>query len=159
MNRIDRPVIIWLLSGCLLIFVMVVVGGITRLTHSGLSMVEWHLFMGAIPPLNEVDWQIMFDKYKQFPEFKELNYDITLDEFKFIFFWEYIHRLIGRILGIVFIVPFIYFLIKKRLSRRLIIQSSAMFVMGGFQGFLGWYMVKSGLVKDPHVSHFRLAMH
>jgi cytochrome c oxidase assembly protein subunit 15 len=159
MSKVDKPIVVWLLSGCFLVFLMVVVGGITRLTHSGLSMVEWHLFMGAIPPLSEVDWQAMFAKYQHFPEFKELNYDFGLQEFKSIFMWEYIHRLIGRLVGIVFIIPFIYFLIKKRLTSKLKLQSILMFVMGGLQGFLGWYMVKSGLVKDPHVSHFRLAMH
>ncbi|MBL4625061.1 MAG: COX15/CtaA family protein [Flavobacteriales bacterium] len=138
---------------------MVVIGGITRLTHSGLSMVEWHLFMGSIPPMNEADWISTFSKYQQFPEFQELNYDFTLEDFKSIFWWEYLHRMIGRLLGIVFIVPFIYFLVKKRLDNKLIKQSAVMFCMGGFQGFLGWFMVKSGLVNDPHVSHFRLAIH
>lgn len=138
---------------------MVVVGGITRLTHSGLSMVEWHLFMGSIPPLNNADWIDTFAKYQQFPEFQELNYDFNLEDFKSIFWWEYIHRMIGRLLGIVFIIPFLYFLIKRKLSNKLIKQSVVMFLMGGFQGFLGWFMVKSGLVSSPHVSHFRLAVH
>jgi heme a synthase len=155
----DTPILIWLLSGCLLIFIMVVVGGITRLTHSGLSMVEWHLFMGSIPPLNETDWLSTFAKYQQFPEFQELNYNFTITDFKSIFWWEYLHRMIGRLLGIVFVVPFIYFLIKKKLDATLIKQSIVMFSMGGFQGFLGWFMVKSGLVNDPYVSHFRLAIH
>ncbi|MBT6440580.1 MAG: heme A synthase [Flavobacteriales bacterium] len=155
----DTPILLWLLSGCLLIFIMVVVGGITRLTHSGLSMVEWHLFMGSIPPLNQADWIDTFTKYKEFPEFQELNYDFKLDDFKSIFWWEYIHRMIGRLLGFVFIIPFSYFLVKRKLSKRLIKQSVVMFFMGGFQGFLGWFMVKSGLVSDPHVSHFRLAIH
>ena len=138
---------------------MVVVGGITRLTHSGLSMVEWHLFMGSIPPLNHADWIDIFKKYQQFPEFQELNYDFKLDDFKSIFWWEYIHRMIGRLLGIVFIVPFSYFLVKRRLSKKLIKQSAVMFSMGALQGFLGWFMVKSGLVDKPDVSHYRLAMH
>lgn len=155
----DKPVIWWLLSGCFLIFLMVVIGGITRLTHSGLSMVEWHLFMGAIPPLNDAEWQNVFEKYQQFPEFKELNYQFTLDDFKSIFFWEYLHRLVGRLIGLVFIIPFIIFLIQKRLNKKLIWESIILFTMGGLQGFLGWFMVKSGLVKDPHVSHFRLALH
>ena len=155
----NTPILLWLLSGCFLIFIMVVVGGITRLTHSGLSMVEWHLFMGSIPPLNNADWIDTFAKYQQFPEFQELNYDFNLEDFKSIFWWEYIHRMIGRLLGIVFIIPFLYFLIKRKLSNKLIKQSVVMFLMGGFQGFLGWFMVKSGLVSSPHVSHFRLAVH
>lgn len=157
--RGKKSIMIWLLSGCLLVFVMVVVGGITRLTHSGLSMVEWHLFMGSIPPLTQADWVETFEKYQQFPEFKELNYQFTVEDFKSIFWWEYIHRMIGRLLGLVFLIPFLYFLITKQLSKALIKKCLIMFCMGGFQGFLGWFMVKSGLVSEPHVSHFRLATH
>ena len=115
-----KSVIIWLLSGCALIFLMVVIGGITRLTNSGLSMVDWKLVVGMIPPLNEQDWITTFDKYKQFPEYQEVNYMFTLDEFKAIFFWEYIHRLIGRLVGLVFIIPFFYFLIKNKIEGKLI---------------------------------------
>ncbi|MCB0400563.1 MAG: COX15/CtaA family protein [Flavobacteriales bacterium] len=155
----NRPVILWLLSGCLLIFIMVLVGGITRLTHSGLSMVDWNLFMGAIPPMNEVEWQETFDQYKQFPEYQQVNFTFSLEEFKSIFFWEYLHRLIGRLIGMVFIIPFVYFLIRKRLSGKLIRQCLLILAMGAFQGFLGWWMVKSGLVDNPDVSHIRLATH
>lgn len=155
----NRPVIYWLLTGCLLIFIMVLVGGITRLTNSGLSMVEWNLVMGSIPPLNEAEWLIAFEKYKQFPEYQIVNYHFTLEEFKPIFFWEYLHRLLGRLVGLVFIIPFIYFLFKKMISKELLPKLLLLLFMGGFQGFLGWYMVKSGLNKDPDVSHFRLAMH
>lgn len=155
----NRPVIYWLLTGCLLIFIMVLVGGITRLTNSGLSMVEWNLIMGSIPPLNEAEWLIAFEKYKQFPEYQMVNYHFTLEEFKPIFFWEYLHRLLGRLVGLVFIIPFIYFLFKKMISKELLPKLLLLLFMGGFQGFLGWYMVKSGLNKDPDVSHFRLAMH
>lgn len=154
-----RPVIYWLLTGCFLIFIMVLVGGITRLTNSGLSMVEWNLLMGTIPPLNEAEWQIAFEKYKQFPEYQMVNYHFTLEEFKPIFFWEYLHRVLGRLVGLVFIIPFIYFLIRKMISKELLPKLLLLLLMGGFQGFLGWYMVKSGLNKDPDVSHFRLAMH
>jgi len=155
----NRPVIYWLLTGCLLIFIMVLVGGITRLTNSGLSMVEWNLVMGSIPPLNEAEWLIAFEKYKQFPEYQIVNYHFTLEEFKPIFFWEYLHRILGRLVGLVFIIPFIYFLFKKMISKELLPKLLLLLFMGGFQGFLGWYMVKSGLNKDPDVSHFRLAMH
>ena len=155
----NKAVILWLLSGCLLILLMVIIGGITRLTHSGLSMVNWNLFMGAIPPLNDLQWQETFELYKQSPEFKKINFNYTLSDFKSIFFWEYLHRLIGRFLGLVFIIPFIYFLIKKRLSKKLILQSIVLFCLGALQGAIGWWMVKSGLVERPDVSHYRLAVH
>tara|TARA_B100001287_G_scaffold273374_1_gene276687 strand:+ start:13977 stop:14975 length:999 start_codon:yes stop_codon:yes gene_type:complete len=155
----NRSVILWLFSGCFLIFVMVVVGGITRLTNSGLSMVDWNLFMGAIPPLNEAEWEKTFDLYKKTPEYQKINFNYTLDNFKFIFFWEYLHRMIGRLLGLVFIIPFIYFLIKQKLNKKLILQSSILFVLGSLQAFFGWWMVKSGLVDRPDVSHYRLAVH
>jgi len=155
----NKAVILWLLSGCLLILLMVIIGGVTRLTHSGLSMVNWNLFMGVIPPLNEFQWQETFELYKQSPEFKKINFNYTLSDFKSIFFWEYLHRLIGRFLGLVFIIPFIYFLIKKRLSKKLILQSIVLFCLGALQGAIGWWMVKSGLVDKPDVSHYRLAVH
>jgi len=158
-NNPHKSVIIWLLTGCLLIFLMVVIGGITRLTESGLSMVDWKLFMGMVPPLSEQDWIETFNKYKQFPEYQEVNFMFTLEEFKAIFFWEYLHRFIGRILGLVFILPFIYFLLAKKIKGKLFKQSLIILVMGAFQGFLGWWMVKSGLVDNPDVSHYRLAIH
>ena len=155
----NKAIVIWLLSGCSLIFIMVLVGGITRLTNSGLSMVNWSLFMGAIPPLNDIQWQETFDLYKQSPEFKKINYDYTLSDFKYIFFWEYLHRMIGRLLGLVFIIPFFYFLFKKMLPKKLLFQSLLLFCLGALQGAIGWWMVKSGLVDRPDVSHFRLAIH
>jgi len=158
MNK-NKSIIIWLLSGCALIFIMVVVGGITRLTDSGLSMVKWNLFMGAIPPLNETEWKETFSLYKSYPEYQKVNFNFTLSEFKYIFFWEYLHRMIGRLLGLVFIIPFIYFLIKKRLNKKLIIQTSILLLMGTMQGAIGWWMVRSGLVNNPDVSHYRLAVH
>lgn len=158
-NKQNNSVVIWLLTGCLLIFLMVVIGGITRLTHSGLSMVDWNPIMGFIPPLNEADWNVAFEKYKLYPEYQLVNSHFTLEEFKSIFFWEYLHRVIGRVIGLVFIIPFIYFLIRKRLSKKVIFQSLILLAMGGMQGFIGWWMVKSGLVKDPDVSHYRLATH
>lgn len=155
----NKPIFYWLISGCFLIFLMVIIGGITRLTNSGLSMVEWKLIIGTIPPLNETQWLETFEKYKQFPEYQIINTHFNLEEFKSIFFWEYLHRLLGRIIGIVFIIPFIYFLIKRKLQKKLIYQCIILLLMGSLQGFFGWWMVKSGLVKDPDVSHFRLATH
>lgn len=158
-NTLDRRVVKWLYSGIVLISLMVIVGGVTRLTQSGLSMVEWKPVVGMIPPLSENEWQNEFELYKQTPEFKLNNSHFSLREYKSIFFWEYVHRLIGRIIGIVFFLPAIFFLLKKKFNRRMKIKVVLIFVGGLFQGFLGWYMVKSGLVKDPHVSHYRLAAH
>ena len=153
----NKSVIIWLLSGCFLIFLMVIIGGITRLTDSGLSMSTWKL-LGGTPPLNLVEWNAAFDIYKATPEGK-MNAHYVLSDFKYIFFWEYLHRMMGRLLGFVFIIPFAFFLIKKRLSKKLIIQSCILLIMGASQGLIGWWMVKSGLVNKPDVSHFRLAIH
>src|SRR5688572_25205728 len=158
-EKSSRPIIIWLLSGCLFIFSMVVIGGITRLTGSGLSITEWNVIMGAVPPLNEQQWNEAFEKYQQIPQFQKLNYHFTLSDFKKIFFWEYLHRLIGRLIGLVFIIPFVYFQVKKRMSRQLTRQALLLFVLGGLQGFLGWFMVKSGLTERTSVSHIRLAIH
>ena len=138
---------------------MVVVGGITRLTHSGLSISNYKLISGTIPPMNQVEWQEAFDLYKQYPEYQKLNNHFSLQDFKDIYFWEWLHRFIGRFIGMVFIIPFLYFLIKKQLSKSTIKKSILLLSLGGFQGFLGWYMVKSGLVERPDVSHYRLALH
>lgn len=159
LNKTLKPIIVWLFSGCFLIYVMVVIGGITRLTHSGLSMVEWNMIVGSKPPMNDADWQIPFDKYKLTPEYQQVNYHFTLEEFKSIYWWEYIHRFLGRLIGIIFLVPFIYFWIKKKLDRPLFKKLLLILILGGFQGVLGWYMVKSGLNKEPRVSHYRLAAH
>ncbi|MCF6349790.1 MAG: COX15/CtaA family protein [Flavobacteriaceae bacterium] len=156
----DKQLITWLIIGCLLITTMIIVGGITRLTHSGLSMVTWKPVTGFIPPLNELEWQIEFTKYKTSPEYIKKNYHFSLDEFKEIFFWEYVHRLIGRILGLVFFFPFLYFLIKKKIkTKKLRNNLWVIFFLGALQGFVGWFMVKSGLVDNPAVSHYRLATH
>ena len=161
MKKDNKPVIIWLLSGCLLLFIMVVVGGITRLTNSGLSMTDWHLVTDTFPPLSQEKWEQAFEEYKKFPEYQKINIhnDFTLDDYQFIYFWEWFHRFIGRIIGLVFIVPFVYFLIKKRLSSETIRKCIVLLGMGGFQGFLGWFMVRSGLIDNPDVSHFRLSLH
>jgi cytochrome c oxidase assembly protein subunit 15 len=160
MNKKDHKyVIYWLLSGCALIFLMVVIGGITRLTHSGLSISNYKLISGAIPPMNQTEWEAAFDLYKQYPEYQKLNYHFTLEDFKSIFFWEWLHRLIGRVIGLVFIIPFLYFLVRKQLTKPTLLKSIILLALGAFQGFMGWYMVKSGLVDRPDVSHFRLAAH
>lgn len=161
MKNKNKSVIIWLLSGCLLLFVMVVVGGITRLTNSGLSMTDWHLVTDTFPPLTEEKWSQAFEEYKKFPEYQKINIhnDFQLEDYKFIYFWEWFHRFIGRIIGLVFIIPFVYFLIKKRLSSETIKKCVVLLGMGAFQGFLGWFMVRSGLIDNPDVSHFRLSLH
>lgn len=138
---------------------MVLIGGITRLTHSGLSMVRWEPVTGVIPPLGEDAWISEFEQYKKFPEFQKINRNMTLPEFKRIFFWEYLHRLLGRLTGLVFFIPFMVFIRQKRLSKSLKTRLWIIFLLGGFQGFLGWYMVKSGLADNPDVSHYRLAAH
>lgn len=159
MSQKSKPVIIWLFTGAILVFIMTAIGGITRLTESGLSMVDWKLIMGAIPPLTEEAWQHTFEQYQQFPEYQITHAYFTLSDFKSIFFWEYTHRLLGRIIGLVFIIPFIIFLVQKRINRPLLKKLVLLLFIGGFQGFLGWYMVSSGLVNEPRVSHFRLAAH
>ncbi|WP_234567379.1 COX15/CtaA family protein [Rhodohalobacter sp. 614A] len=158
-ERDKKHVRTWYWSGAVLIFVMVVIGGITRLTGSGLSMTDWNPIMGAIPPLSEAQWEEVFEQYKQFPEYREINYNMTLPDFKAIFFWEYIHRLLGRIIGLVFIIPFAWFVIKKKVDARNIKRGIILFVLGLSQGLLGWFMVMSGLVDVPEVSHYRLAAH
>ncbi len=161
MKTENKSVIIWLLSGCFLLFLMVTVGGITRLTNSGLSMTDWHLITDTFPPLTEAKWNAAFEEYKKFPEYQKINIhnDFQLSDYKFIYFWEWFHRFIGRIIGLVFIVPFIYFLFKKKLDSSTVKKCIVLLGMGGFQGFLGWFMVRSGLIDNPDVSHFRLAIH
>ncbi len=155
----NKAIVIWLLSGAILILVMVVIGGITRLTGSGLSIVEWNVISGTLPPLSDAAWQSAFEKYKQFPEYQKLNAGMSLQEFKHIFYWEYSHRLLGRIIGLVFILPFLYFLLTKKFTGWLLKRLLLILILGMAQGLMGWLMVKSGLVDNPHVSHFRLAAH
>jgi cytochrome c oxidase assembly protein subunit 15 len=138
---------------------MIIVGGLTRLTESGLSMVDWRLFMGTIPPLSHGDWLKVFEDYKQYPEYQIKNINMTLSEFKYIFWWEYGHRVLGRLIGIIFIIPFIYFALKKYFSNEELYSYSFLLFLGGAQGIIGWWMVKSGLDVNPYVSHLRLAVH
>lgn len=149
----------WLMTGCVMVLMMVVVGGITRLTESGLSMVRWEPIIGTLPPLTAEKWQQEFEAYQATPEFQVYNNHFSLDDFKKIYFWEYVHRLLGRILGLVFLFPAIYFWTKGAFDSRMKKQVVIIFLGGLFQGVLGWYMVKSGLVDQPHVSHYRLAAH
>jgi heme a synthase len=164
-NALDRTdpqgtaVARWLLACCALVAAIVVVGGATRLTRSGLSIVEWQPLMGAIPPLGEAAWQVLFSKYQQTPEYRLVNQGMGLDAFKSIFWWEYAHRLLGRLIGIAFLVPLLWFWVRGSIDRRLGVRLFGVFLLGGLQGALGWYMVKSGLVDDPKVSHFRLTAH
>lgn len=155
----NKYIRLWLWTGAGLIFLMVVIGGITRLTGSGLSMSDWNLIMGTLPPMNESEWMAAFEQYKQFPQYQQLNEGMTLPEFKQIFFWEYIHRLMGRIIGIVFLLPFLFFWIRGYFSRKMLKRAWILFGLGALQGAMGWVMVKSGLVDVPYVSHYRLAMH
>ncbi len=161
MKNENKSVILWLLSGCVLVFVMVVVGGITRLTNSGLSMTDWHLLTDTLPPLTESQWQQAFEQYKQFPEYQKINIhnDFRLSDYRFIYFWEWFHRLIGRLIGLVFIIPFVYFLWKKKIDNATLRKCYILLGMGALQGFFGWFMVKSGLVDNPDVSHYRLSLH
>lgn len=158
-NRNQLPVAIWLWSGAGLIFLMIIVGGITRLTGSGLSMSDWNLIMGTIPPLNAHDWKEAFQQYQQFPEYQQLNTGMSLASFKQIFFWEYLHRILGRLIGIVFLIPAIYFWIRGYFTARLRKRVLILFGLGALQGAMGWIMVRSGLVDVPRVSHYRLALH
>lgn len=149
----------WLIGVALMVLVMVVIGGLTRLTESGLSIVEWRPFTGWIPPLSSADWQALFDEYRQFPEYQKVNFGMTLAEFQNIFWLEYIHRLWGRLIGLAFALPFIFFIATGRVDRRLAWRLAGLFVLGGLQGLLGWVMVKSGLVDRPDVSAYRLTAH
>ena len=154
-----RPVATWLLLTAAMVFAMAVIGAITRLTESGLSMVEWRPLIGALPPLSDADWQTLFAEYRATPEFQKLNAWMGLDDFKTIFWWEYIHRLWGRLIGLVFALPLAWFWWKGRLASWLKPWLLLALALGALQGVVGWWMVVSGLVDDPYVSHFRLAAH
>ena len=158
-SKDHRSIAIWLLVCCAVIFGMIILGGVTRLTGSGLSMVEWAPIMGILPPLNQAEWQETFKLYQQFPEYQLKNFHMTLADFKSIFWFEYGHRLLGRSIGMIFLLPFLYFLFRGKIEKSLTPKLITMFILGGLQGLMGWYMVKSGLVNDPHVSQYRLTAH
>jgi cytochrome c oxidase assembly protein subunit 15 len=138
---------------------MVMIGGITRLTHSGLSIVEWQPVAGVLPPMGEAQWEELFTKYKATPEFRERNADMTVEGFRKIFWWEYVHRLLGRVIGVVFLVPFLFFWLRGKLDDGMAAPLMGIFLLGAAQGALGWFMVQSGLVEEPRVSSLRLAAH
>ncbi|MBI3518012.1 MAG: COX15/CtaA family protein [Bacteroidetes bacterium] len=154
----NKAVIYWLLTGCALVYLMVVIGCITRLTHSGLSITDWS-FMGSIPPLSEQAWQERFAKYQQSPEFMKVNYTMQMAEFKHIFFWEYFHRLVGRTMMYVFAIGLVVLIIRKKINKQMLPSLILLFFMGAMQAVIGWWMVYSGLQDKPAVSHFRLATH
>ena len=155
----ERPIALWLLACCAMMFLIVVIGGVTRLTESGLSITEWQPVTGILPPMGEAQWQAEFDKYKAIPQYRAIHADMTLGQFKQIFFWEYLHRLWARLIGVVFAAPFLYFVLRGRIPWRLAPRLAGLFVLGGLQGALGWYMVKSGLAERIEVSQYRLAAH
>lgn len=155
----SNEVAAWLLVCCALVFTMVVVGGVTRLTHSGLSIVEWQPIVGTFPPLNEAEWHEVFTKYQETPEYQKVNSGMSLEEFKGIFWMEYFHRLLGRVIGAVFLLPLLYFWAARKIGRLLAWKLAGIFLLGGLQGAMGWYMVASGLVDDPRVSQYRLTAH
>ncbi len=156
-TKINNQLSIWLIVMFLIISFMIIVGGLTRLTDSGLSITEWELFSGFFPPLNKKDWIIYFNLYKQIPEFKLQNYNMTLNEFKVIFWWEWAHRFLGRVIGLGYLIPLIYFSFKIKITK--LLNLYFIFFLICFQGFIGWYMVRSGLVDRVDVSHFRLSLH
>ena len=155
--KIKNQVSFWLIFMFWIISIMIIVGGLTRLTDSGLSITEWELFSGFFPPLNQDDWIIYFNLYKEIPEFKLQNFNMTLQEFKIIFWWEWVHRFLGRLAGIGFLIPLLYFTTKIRFSK--LLNFYFIFILICFQGFIGWYMVSSGLTNRVDVSHFRLSVH
>ena len=152
-------VAVWLFLCCALVLAMVVVGGVTRLTHSGLSITEWQPIVGALPPRDQAQWQDAFAKYMATPEYRKINRGMTLDAFKPIFWWEYVHRLLGRLIGAAFLLPLVVFVAQRKVPPGYASKLAGIFLLGGLQGAMGWYMVKSGLVDDPHVSQFRLTAH
>lgn len=158
-RRNERAIGLWLFGCAAMVFAMVVIGGATRLTESGLSMVEWRPLIGFLPPFGETEWQRVFDLYRQTPEYQKINAGMSLAEFQTIFWWEFVHRLWGRLIGVVFLLPFLWFLLRGRIAWRLAPRLTLLFVLGGAQGALGWYMVKSGLVDQPDVSQYRLTAH
>jgi cytochrome c oxidase assembly protein subunit 15 len=159
-NRADnRAVALWLLGCCLMVLAIVVVGGITRLTESGLAIMEWAPLMGTLPPLSEAEWQRVFDLYRTIPQYDALNAGMSLAEFKSIFWWEWTHRLLGRLIGAVFALPFLWFLIRRRIPAGLTPHLIALLLLGGLQGFIGWFMVTSGFTEQVSVSQYRLVLH
>ena len=158
-NKINKLFFYWLTLSLILVFFIIIIGGITRLTGSGLSITEWELFSGLLPPLNLNTWNDYFNQYKQIPQYELLNFNMTLDEFKIIFYWEYLHRLIARIIGLFFLIPLIYFHFSKYIKKDYLNICNIIFILIVLQGIIGWFMVKSGLVNNITVDHYRLSLH
>jgi len=158
-KKIDKLFYYWLLTCFLMVFFIVIVGGLTRLTNSGLSITEWELFKGILPPLNINTWNNYFSLYQDIPQFKLINNDMTLGQFKIIFYWEYFHRILGRLIGLFFLIPFIYFYFTNNINKKYIFSCLLILILILIQGSVGWYMVKSGLVNKISVSHYRLSIH
>ena len=158
-SKINSLFFYWIFTSLILVFLIIAVGGLTRLTNSGLSIIEWELFKGILPPLTDIAWSQYFEKYKTIPQFKLLNYNMVLEEFKIIFYWEYFHRILARLIGLFFLIPLIYFFISKKIDVTHIKVCFLILLLIFFQGVIGWYMVKSGLVHDITVSHYRLSLH
>ena len=158
-KKMNKLFTYWLFISFVLVFCIIIVGGLTRLTDSGLSITEWELFSGLLPPLNQNSWIIYFEEYKKIPQFKLLNFNMSLEEFKVIFYWEYFHRLLARFIGLFFIIPLIFFYLSKKIHKTYLNSCSIVFLLIIIQGVIGWYMVKSGLVNDVTVSHYRLSIH
>ena len=158
-KNINKLFLYWLISSLLLVFFIIIVGGLTRLTNSGLSITEWELFTGILPPLNQETWEVYFSEYKKIPQYKILNPQMNLNEFKIIFYWEYFHRLIARIIGLFFLIPLLFFYFSRSIKKNYISICFKIFLLIALQGAIGWYMVRSGLVNDVTVSHYRLSLH
>ena len=158
-KKINKLFLYWIFISLILVFFIIIVGGLTRLTNSGLSITEWELIKGILPPLNNASWQYYFEAYKKIPQYKILNYDMDLDQFKVIFYWEYFHRILGRIIGLFFLIPLIYFFLSKKIKKSDMKICFIILTLIIFQGIIGWYMVISGLSNDVTVSHYRLSIH
>ncbi len=158
-KKINNLFVYWLLISLVLIFLIIIVGGLTRLTNSGLSITEWELFTGILPPLNQTKWVEYFEEYKKIPQYKILNFNMSIEEFKIIFYWEYFHRALARFIGLFFLIPLLFFYFSKKINKQHMNICFLVFFLIVFQGTIGWYMVKSGLVNDITVSHYRLSLH
>ncbi len=158
-KKINRLFLNWLIISLIIVYFIIIVGGLTRLTNSGLSITEWELFKGILPPLNQNTWDTYFNLYKKIPQFELLNFNMTLEEFKIIFYWEYFHRVLARIIGLFFLLPLIFFYLSKKINKDYITICFFIFGLIIFQGIIGWFMVQSGLVNDVTVSHYRLSIH
>ena len=157
--KINKLFLYWLTISLFLVLTLIIVGGLTRLTNSGLSIIEWELFSGILPPMNDTSWALYFEKYKTIPQYRLINSNMNLDEFKIIFYWEYFHRILARMIGVFFFIPLVFFYFSKNIKKKYLINSFAIFLLIVLQGIFGWYMVKSGLVFDVTVSHYRLSLH